>query len=209
SLTLTNTSAADVLVPADVLTGVFFDVSGNSIWTPVSAVLGSGSLVFYDPDGQPAGGNLGGEWAYLAGINNSLLPGITRGISSSGLGVFGSPNFNGPDLQSPAAVDGLQYGILSAGDNAATGNGGILNSGGLIKNSVLFTLAVSGDLDVSQIRNVAFQYGTSLSEPRLPTVPSSRPDMEPVPEPSTMVLLLGMGLAGAGLHAVRRRKRRS
>lgn len=208
SITLTNTSATDVLVPADVLTGVFFDMAGGSTWTPLSAVLGSGSSVFYDPDGQPADGNLGGEWAYMAGIDAPLLPGITRGISSAGLGLFGEPNFDGLDLQEPAAVGGLQYGILSAGDNTATGNGGILNSGGLVKNSVLFTLAMSEGFDYGDISNVAFQYGTSLNEPRLPVDPSSRPELETVPEPSTMVLLLGMGLALVGLRAVRRRNRR-
>ncbi len=38
TVTLTNTSAADVLVPTDVLTAVFFN--GNGTLTPVSALLG-------------------------------------------------------------------------------------------------------------------------------------------------------------------------
>src|SRR5690349_13258057 len=59
-VTLTNTSGNDVLVPADVLTSLFFDISTGETLTPVSALLG-GATVFYGPNG---GGNVGGEWAY-------------------------------------------------------------------------------------------------------------------------------------------------
>jgi len=67
---LTNTGAGDALVPTDVLTALFFDVTGGGLsLTRTSAVLGAGSSVFYDPDGQPAGGVVGGEWAYLSGLS--------------------------------------------------------------------------------------------------------------------------------------------
>lgn len=159
---LTNTSTADVLVPIDVLTAVFFRLSGSPSLTPVSAILAGGSTVFYDPQGQPPGGVVGGEWAYVP-----AAPPTVGGISSSGLGVFGPGNlFPGPDLQTPTSPDGLQYGLLSAGDNTATGNTPITNSGGLINNSVLFTLAASGfTLTENSVSNVVFQYGTDLGEP--------------------------------------------
>ncbi len=163
-VTLTNDSSADVLVPVDVLTGLFFDITGPSVvLTPFSAVLAAGSLVLFDP--APVGGVVGGEWAYAAGLVGA--PGAAaRGISSAGLGLFGNANFPGPNLEPPAAVDGLQYGITSAGDNPATGNTPVTGTNPLIKNSVDFVFTgLPAGFDLSRITNVWFQYGTALSEP--------------------------------------------
>jgi hypothetical protein len=192
-VTLTNTSSFDVLVPADVLTAVFFSLSDNSTLTRESALLAAGSSVFYDTDGQPAGGVVGGEWAYASGLSGAPY-GATQGISSTGVGLFGpGDRFPGADLQPPASPDGLQYGILSAGDNTGTGNGGITGSGGLIKNAVVFTLSgLPAGFDPSTwISKVSFQYGTSLSEPNIPYNPP--PPGTPVPEPASL-LLFGSGL---------------
>jgi hypothetical protein len=208
---LTNTSLSDVLVPADILTGVFF--SGVPIVTPVSGILTAGSSVFYDPDGQPAGGNVGGEWAYATGLVGAP-GGATSGISSAGFNLFGQANFNGPDLSNPTAVNGMNYGILSAGDNTATENGGIINSGGQIKNSVTFTLSgLPQGFNLGSISNVSFQYGTSLTEPNIPggglcpngapNFPICSPQVE-TPEPMSMAML-GIGLAGLGVARMRRR----
>src|SRR5262245_11188854 len=79
TVTLTNTSASDVLVPADVLTAVLFSVSGGTL-SPQSAALAAGSQVFFGPSGSPAG-NVGGEWAYGTGGASPL--GTNAGISSS------------------------------------------------------------------------------------------------------------------------------
>ena len=97
-ITLTNTSLADVLVPADVLTALFFDLPGAGVLSSVSAVLNAGSSVVYDTDGQPAGGVVGGEWAYGSGLAGAP-GGATRGISSAGFGLFGGSTFPGADLQ--------------------------------------------------------------------------------------------------------------
>jgi hypothetical protein len=192
-VTLTNTSLYDVLVPADVLTGVFFDVNGIApVLTPVSAILGLGSSAIFG--GTDPGGVVGGEWAYAASLVGAPK-GATRGISSSGLGLFGNANFPGSNLQGPTAVGGMQYGILSAGDNTATGNAAVTGSNAFVKNAVVFVLSgINANFDPSAvIGNVSFQYGTALNEPN-------------IPEPST-VTMLAMGafacLRYRGRHACR------
>ena len=191
---LTNTSTADALVPTDILTAVFFDVTGNPTLTPISALItGSPGTVLNCTAANsctpPVGGNVGGEWAYANGLVGAPL-GAHEGISSTGLGLFGQANFNGPNLQGPTAVNGGQFGITSAGDNAATGNGG-LNMDGLIQNQVTFLLGpVPAGFDAANVSNVFFQYGTSLTA---------------VPEPETYAMLLaGLGLMG---FVARRRRR--
>jgi hypothetical protein len=175
-VTLSHIDMNDVLVPIDVLTGVYFTLSGDPTLTPVSAEIATGSVLF----GSDGGGNVGGEWAYNDGLVGAP-GGADEGISSTGLGLFGAPNFNGSNLQGPDALDGLQYGITSAGDDPLTGNTPVTGMYALIQNEVVFTLGglpVEGQLP--GISNISFQYGTALS---------------PVPEPTTM-LLLGAGLVG-------------
>jgi hypothetical protein len=181
-VTMTNTSAFDVMVPGDVLTAVFFDVIGSSLagLSPDSAILGPGSVVLFG--GSDPGNVVGGEWAYGAGLSGAPH-GAAYGISSSGLDLFGSSNFPGNNLQGPAGVDGIQYGITSAGDDPASGNAAVTGNNALIKNQVTFMLSglPAGFNPASQITNVSFQYGTSLSEPN-------------VPEPATCAWLLAVGL---------------
>ncbi|HYG33755.1 MAG TPA: XDD4 family exosortase-dependent surface protein [Clostridia bacterium] len=186
-VTLANTSTADATVPTDILTAVFFNFKVNPNLSPVSAVLGGGGTVFYSAS-QPAGGVVGGEWGYGAGLSGAPK-GDAYGISSSGLNIFGQPTFPGGNLAGPAALDGLQYGITTAADNPATGNGGITGNA-LIKNSVVFTFNIQNPsfaLELGSVKDVVFQYGTSLTEP-------SFDGFAPVPEPGTalagaMVLL--------------------
>jgi hypothetical protein len=198
TVTLTNTSTADVLVPTDVLTAVFFDIDPVSTTLGrVSAVVAPLSTVLFgvtDP-----GGVVGGEWAYKSGLAGT--PGNTAlGVSSSGLGLF-SPgdNFPGSNLSGPVEVDGLQYGITSAGDDPTTGNKAVTgqeeyNNKGklispknpLIKNSVVFTFSVTGPIDT--IKNVSFQYGTALTEPNVPG--------SPIPEPASLAVWSLLGLVG-------------
>lgn len=192
---LKNTSAADVLVPADLLTAVFFNVSGaNLSLTRSSAVLGSGSVVM---NGSTDPGNVvGGEWAYnfaSGGFSGGGAGSRRYGISSTGLNDFGPPDrFPGTNLSGPTSPDGMQYGITSAGDNNATANGGLAGEA-IIKNEVVFTLGgLPTGFDVNRIGNVLFLYGTAYGEGEF---------TGQVPAPSA-IAVLGLG----GLAAARRRR---
>lgn len=184
-ITLTNTSTADAMVQADILTAVFFDIDPTQTLTRVSAVLAPGSTVF--DGGTDPGAVVGGEWAYKSGFTSA--PGNAGlGISSSGLDDLFGPGdrFPGSDLQPPASPDGVQYGITSAGDDFATGNPALTtvdNKNALIKNAVVFTMNYTSPFTVS---NVSFQYGTSLDEPNIV-----------VPAPGAALLGL-IGLAAVG-----------
>jgi hypothetical protein len=211
---LTNTSATDANAPANVLTAVFFDLPGFGALTPISALLTSGSTIVYDTldsNGNALTDNVGGEWAYKSSIAGAP-GGATEGISSSGLSpLFGDSNFNGPDLAPPVALDGVQYGLLPAGWVAAGDNGGLTGSGGLIQNSVTFTLSgIPMDFDPSAsgaITNLSFQYGTALTEPNFP------PDDDgggggqnpETPEAATLVMWSLLGAVSLGFCHLRRR----
>lgn len=187
-VTLENTSGFDVMVPADVLTAVFFDVAGSPLsLTPLSGVLAMSDVVLFgiaDP-----GDVIGGEWAYNSALSGAPN-GSAYGLSSAGFGLFGPSNvFPGSNLSGPASPNGLQYGLVSAGDNPVTGNTPVTGSQPLIKNGVVLTLSgLPGGFSVDSIGNVSFQYGTALDEPN-------------IPEPGSLLLLSG----GALLLALRRR----
>lgn len=184
---LTNTSTQDVLRPTDVLTGVFFRASRDKCLDPFAATLCRGSRVYFGPDG---GGNVSGEWAYRGDLAGAPM-GMTHGISSSGLGLFGPHDlFGGINLEGPLSPDGLNYGITSFGDDLTTGNTPVTGGVPLIKNTVCFTFTCAEGFDPSAITHAYFQYGTSLSEPGFEA-----------PSPGALSLL---GLGGA---LARRRRR--
>ena len=189
TITVTNTSTADVLIPGDVLTGVFFNTAHTL--TPDSATLNgstveNGSIIH----------SVGEGWQYQW-FSSGLPHGMDSGISATGLGLFGpSGNF---DAQ-PVQLGGIDYGIVSAGDNPGTGNTGV-SHGPLINDSIAFTLTVPNGFSLSELGDtIVFQYGSSLSE--LSITGTDPP--APAPEPASIVLWTA---ALAGLVLGRRPKR--
>ncbi len=180
NVTLANTSSSDILVPTDVLTGVFFNTTHTL--TPVSASL-NGSSVFYGAFVN----NVGEGWQYKSGVS---AQGKNSGISATGLSIFGpSGNFFSPGQ----ILDGLNNGILSAGDNTATGNAGVTGHGPLIKHSVAYTLTADTLFSLSEVgSSVVFQYGTSTTEPTVlgTCIDCTPPPPQVVPEPSTWIMLV-------------------
>jgi hypothetical protein len=178
--------------PGDVLTALFF--TSSEVFMPVSASITAGSNVIIGtgPGAKPTtldGSNVGGEWEYLP-VATALG---NQGISSSGLGFFGNPNFNGPNLQDPTAVDGGQFGIVNGESNP---NGGLAKKSE-ISNSVTFLLNVPASFTLADITNFHIWYGTG-------DVPCAPPPPVPIP-PST--LLLGSGLLGLVALGWRRGKK--
>jgi len=90
-----------------------------------------------------------------------------------------------------AALQGLDYGILSAGDNPATGHAAATGGGPLVKDTILFTLTTASGFTLSDLSGtVVFQYGTALTDTH---------DTGTVPEPPVTVLLACSKLLFGGL----------
>lgn len=164
----------------DVLTALLFNLPTGVTLTPVSAVLGSGSVTY-------GTGNPGDGWTYSGAI--SVL-GKNSGISAFGGGVFGNPNFSAtPHLP----LDGMDYGIVNG--DPTSWNGGKLP---LFSNEVDFTLTVggTGSIDSTALDNsLLFIWGTA-------TLPNTEGSGGPsVPDGGTTILLFGMGLIGLACFA--------
>ncbi|MCK4527881.1 PEP-CTERM sorting domain-containing protein [candidate division WOR-3 bacterium] len=190
----------------ELLMGLFFGFTGD-LTDPPSVALNTGSSLgtdgvdivdadgkTIDPDDYPT--NLNGEFGYLTDINGINGGRGDYGISSSGLDPtkpvdpselwdgFGEGTIIDPDLQiyttpkNPLAPNGPDFGIT--GPDGWDGS----NALAYINNSVIITWEGDSGLDVNNIDQVHFLYGTDY-------------DNIPIPEPATM-LLLGTGLIGLG-----------
>ncbi len=164
-VTVTATTPDDITGASQVLTAIFFDLPGDPVLTPISALLPAGSTVMNGPDG---GGNVGGEWTYAVGDFAFLG---SEAISSSGLQLgFPSPNFNGDNLEGPDSVNGPQYALTSIFDDPSSYQG---RNTPLIMDTVVFTLGgLPGGITPQDVTNVRAAWGTS----------------NPVPEPGVALL---------------------
>jgi hypothetical protein len=211
TIILTNTDsatgAAAPAVPADVLTGIFFNM-GTGTFTPESATVKPGDIIQGAYCNVPANcgasqTNVGGEFSYVQS-------GTTRGISSSGYidNDASSGNFGGSNLDDPAALDGINFGIVPDLWVASGSTNNKLKKEPLVAGAVTFVLDIPDNVSEADIKNVTFQYGTALSEPHFTgetTGGISTTGRSTVPEPGTLSLL-ALALSGAAYRMRRRAK---
>jgi predicted small secreted protein len=183
---LSNTGTFDPANADDILTGIFFTLSGDPTLTPESAQVAPGSLVVGHRLPLGFTGDVGSQWAY----RNDLVrapDGADEGISSTKLKWFGTKNlFSKTKIKGFGSFNGISFGLTTADDNPD-------DNQGLIQNSVVLTFSgLPQDFTLSDISDVVFQYGTSLKQPELLCGAGG----SDIAEPPTMALV-AMGILGA------------
>ena len=201
TVTLTNTAtqtfnSTNTLVPTNVLTGVLFDIAGNTslgALTPGNANLASGShmLTTGSPPTTSTIDTSASGWGYgtpTGGTFNGQHYGIEAfgGISTASLANFANSN-TPPNVA--MHLDGLDYGIIGPG-YVSGGNGGVTSENPFEQTAEVFHFTVNSSTftDVSQISNVSFQYGTANGDAAFPPTTKASPAISTTANPSSVTL---------------------
>jgi hypothetical protein len=185
-----GTTGGNALAPSNLLTGLFFNFASNPTLVPISATTTSVNVV--DPIGK--------YWRYDS-LTPPALGTYAQAIRAAGFGVGGA-SFGNFDV-SPVKLGGFGGGIAPAGYTPGEGVGQIPSTA-LAQNSVTFHLVGLGNLKESDITDVRFQWGTSLTEPS--AIAASSTDVPSVPEPFSIIVWTFLGAIWGGMALVRRRK---
>lgn len=177
TIVLTNTASSAAMNGADVLDGLYFDISGtNPVFSAGNAALTAGSSFVLMNNGPTSGNPLNDEWMF-----DSPVPALG---SEYGLGSTGFPGFN---TNNDTFTEVFWAGNAMAGAND---DYGLVPTAGItvgspsnvyVNNSVTFTFTLSSAISESDIENVMVSYGSDGQ-----TV---------VPEPATLAAL-GIGALG-------------
>ncbi len=203
-VTLSNLGTADPQSPADILTGVFFEISGDPHLTPISATVGGSSTIIGHRMPLGFNGNIGGEWAYKNDLPYLGANGKdNEGISSTKLSWFKKKDlFPGGKIKGSSPLSGAQFGLTTLDDLMSNNQGGIKNKA-LVQNTVVFVFeGLPSNFTVNDISAVTFQYGTSIKK----GLDVSGLMVHQIPEPSALSLV-AVGLFGT-LALIRTRARR-
>jgi len=205
-ITLTNTSTTAITATTQVLTGAFFSVkTGTTTLTAGSgstAVTQSSYVDSTNGTTMKANVNVSDDWAYATGLSGAPY-GMTYGLSAVALSPTCTNGCAPPGLFSN--VKTLGGGRVDTGSNVSYGLTPTVGGAAaaktlgdpLIQNSVVFTIDLPKNtvFTTSMITNVAFQYGTCLTDT----------DFEVLPEPSTYSWLISLSLLTLGGIQSRRR----
>jgi hypothetical protein len=183
--------SGNAVATTDVLGAVFFkNTQGGIVFTPLNAKMTANSTLWNPPGSY----NLGKEWQFRTGIAgpNSTNTGIA---SNTYGGLFSTGNFASPGN----SVSGLNYGIANG---IASNASNAVKTAVLVQNEMTYDFSVSSGFTLDSIKDVYFQFGTSLTGPRLFATLS-------VPEPGTVALFASMSMSGLAVGLRRRRLRKS